>query len=86
MPVDTTNVAVPAATWTKVADGPTQAQMTGSDNFEYLYAPTVTPPGASMRGHFVFAARQEIAAPLAEQSVYVMNPTRAFTLALTEAG
>lgn len=85
MPVDTQNLAVAANAWTKAVDGPTEANLTGSDNFEYLYAPTATPPAATMRGHFVFAARQEVATPLNGQSVYVMNPTRPFTLVLTEA-
>lgn len=86
MPVDTTNIPIPVAAWTKVVDGSSQAQITGTDTFEYLYAPTATPPAADMRGHFVQAHRQEIVAPLAEQSVYVMNPHRALTIALTEAG
>jgi hypothetical protein len=83
MPENTTNINVAAATWVKAADGPIEAQLTGTDNFEYVFAPTDTAPDPDFRGHFVFANRQEVVIPVATQSVWVRNDLRPMTIAVT---
>jgi hypothetical protein len=88
MPDNTTNVAVPAGTWTEAVAGPEtegkiEALLTGSDNFEYAYAPSDTPPSSGFLGHFAFAKRNEPVVVLADQSVFVFNATRAMNLAVT---
>jgi hypothetical protein len=90
MPDNTTNVAVPAGAWTEAVTGPEsegsiEALLTGSDNFEYAYAPTETPPASGFVGHFVYAQRNEPVVVLADQSVFVFNAHRPLKLAVTQS-
>lgn len=79
---ETTNLSVPASTWTLAAAGAGVFLLTGSDNWEYAYATAA--PAAAFVGHFIYAQTNEVVSPTAGQSVYVRSP-RAMRLAVTPA-
>lgn len=82
MPDPTDYVDVPAGAWTRAAEGPCEALITGNDNFEFAYAET-QPSSSDSFGHHRFAHADLVVTLPEDMSVWAFNALRPMRLAVT---
>ena len=82
--VDTQTLAIEADTWTEVAEGPLEVNLTGhEENFDW--ALSAAEPGATVHGHFRRANEDLIVVVETDVSLWVRNRLSAFRVSYTLA-
>lgn len=76
---DSYKLSVPGGVWTNVVDGPIEALITGTDNFQFAYAAEQP----DLPGHFQQARQNLVARPNTGQALWAYNALRGFELTIT---